>query len=171
MVLIKQEGNSPVIWGSYFLLKHTHSPSLKAMFMVARDPLVVACTPSSAATVTFPLMAVVWKKGKISMRFLTFVPYVLPLTLWLKTGFPEVTELPDISVLNSLKMDLKTKVFSLTYFNCWLWIAGGGNIRNKCFLFLCRNAFYKESSFQSHIVYIMYTLCTLTFLKWVILIF
>lgn len=35
------------------------SPNLKAMFMIAIDLLVVACTPSSAAIVIFPLMAVV----------------------------------------------------------------------------------------------------------------
>lgn len=90
-------------------------------------------------------------KGKISLRFLTFVPYILPLTLWLKTSFPTVTALPDVSVLNSLKVDLKTKVFSLPYFNYWMWIARGDNIRSKCFLFLCRNAFNKESSLQSHV--------------------
>lgn len=127
------------------------SLNLKAMFMIAIDLLVVACTPSSAAIVIFPLMAVVWKKGKISMRFLTVLPYILPLPLWLKTSFPEVTVLPDISVLNSLKVDLKIKVFSLTCINWYVWIAGGDNIRSKCFLFLCRNAFYRESSRQSHV--------------------
>lgn len=101
-------------------------------------------------------MALVWKKGKISLRFVTVVPYILPLTLWLKTGFPEVTELPDISVLNSLKMDLQPKCF------LWLILIAGCELQGEATL--GTNAFSSSAGIHlirnHHFRVILCTLCT-----------